>query len=234
VLWEAGRPVVASPFGVDGGEGSYEDVAAWFLERDAARGDALLASRRVRFVLLSDPLPHVRAFALDEPARAPIRLADGYWNARPTEGFRELLAARLYATLGSAIPAKPALGTYRLVDETASSGLAAIRLFERVPGARLRVTRAEPGATVAAETRLTRPDGVAAAWRAEARADASGAVELTVPYATGRNGRLVAGSWLVTSGSARAVADTTEADVLAGSTMAVVLTSATAAGAYAR
>ena len=202
----AGLPVVASPFGTDGGEGAMEDTAAFFLATDEQVAEQLLNRRRIRYVLMEyHPGNAVaEAVAILKPAVPPIQvLGDRYqgYTLQLGAGFNRLIMARLYLELGMATPAhEAALGGFRLVSEVGPrGGIPAWRLFEVVTGARVRVTGARPGAKVTARSQLTTPLGTLP-WEASAVADPDGAVGLRLPYATDLPGRVTAAPYLVGDG----------------------------------
>jgi hypothetical protein len=139
-------------------------------------------------------------------AQVPIR--------RPA--LYETIAARLYYVAGSATPVTRALDGFRLVSESsARPGAAPFRLFERVPGARVSVQGARPGAPVVARVWL-QAGGRAVEWRSDALADPDGAAMFRLPYATGGNGAIVASEYLVSDGAASASLALAEHLVLAG------------------
>jgi hypothetical protein len=221
ILVLAERPVVASPFGTEGGVGAMEDLTAFFTEKSPEAAERLLDRRGVQFVLVSNPF--------GEPEQLLGRGVTGRPGAgaghRSTlEGIRERIASRLYDSAGSGSdqPARPALEGYRLVDDVGEEPDAAC-LFEVLPGARVLVRGGKPGARVVASVELTAPFGGTAVWRTHRQLDAHGEARLRLPYATGANGRIRAGPWELGDGIARAALAITEAQVLHGAALAVDL-----------
>ena len=86
------------------------------------------------------------------------------------------------------------------MQEVGGAGLPAAKLFEVVPGAVLRVENATPGATVEAATSVASPRGRRFSHVVSAVADAAGAAELRLPYATGVNGATLASAYVVREG----------------------------------
>jgi hypothetical protein len=97
------------------------------------------------------------------------------------------------------------LAEVRLVDEAGEPRAPRAKLFERVPGARLRVTGIPPGVDVFATTTVVTPLGREFVWRSSARPDPGGSAELRVPYATGANGAVRASAFVVEAGDRRVV-----------------------------
>ncbi|HSN15833.1 MAG TPA: STT3 domain-containing protein [Anaeromyxobacteraceae bacterium] len=236
VRWDAGhharyfsgRPVVASPFGADIGREAMADAAAFFLAEDPAAALGILARRGVRWVVVDDPASAaLEAFAFAGGSSPPVTRAHDpvrgdYIHCEPS--FDRLVAARLFYEAGSATPTNPSpLGGYRLVAEVGTRGRPITRLFEVVKGAEVRVRGARPSGTVAATVTVATPIEQFT-WQAAALADAAGEAVLRLPLVTGSNGATVAGSYLATDGSKRAVFPVTEAQVRGGEVLTVDLT----------
>ncbi len=139
----------------------------------------------------------------------------------------ELAHARLYLRDGKRIEqsgrAWPALRHYRLVfetsekDPTIGSEHPAIKVFERVSGARI-FGRASPNSDVKVEMRILTNTGRRFLYVQACRGDSAGGFELAVPYSTetveGRTNCF--GSALVTVGSDKKLLEISEQDVLVG------------------
>jgi hypothetical protein len=225
------RPAVASPFGVEGGAGSMEDVAGFFVAREESVAESILARRRARWVLLSPP---ERAIADATLFLDATRTSEGAAPLPPATGDPSapwaMVAARLYHVAGSATPITKALGGFRLVSESsAPAGAAPFRLFERVPGARVSIVGARPGAMIVARTWL-HVRGRAVEWRDEARADGVGTAAVRLPYATGANGTILASAWTFSDGVRFQVAAIGEELVSGGGRAEVRLAGASTAG----
>jgi dolichyl-diphosphooligosaccharide--protein glycosyltransferase len=229
VRWDAGhharyfsgRPIVASPFGTEGGDGAMSTMAEFFLADDPAAAAATLARRGIRWILVEDPANAI----LDSVAFTGKRPSPVTVTGDRLRGFRihceasydALVPARLYYEAGGATATNPsALGGFRLVSEVGPpGGPAVMRLFELVTGHLVMVAGALPGRHVVARVELTTALG-GFPWTARAVADARGRAELRVPYATGPNGAVRASAYVVTDGSGTATIATTEAQVRRG------------------
>jgi asparagine N-glycosylation enzyme membrane subunit Stt3 len=123
VRYFARRPVVASPFGVDGGVGAMEDTARFFLAEDAEAAEAVLRARRVGVVVLQNVPGEVfigeELVPSPEHVRLRSRSVDVY-EFEVTERFWSLVSSRLYFRDGVA---------------TSRSEAIAARLFETPPEA---------------------------------------------------------------------------------------------------
>jgi len=220
VQYFARRPVLTSPFGVDGGEGAMEDAARFYLSLDDESAEALLRERRVGYVLVENPPNVVWVSQEFAPERSPefVRVRSHSGNLFAFEGtsaFWSLPLARLYFRDGSATSRMSALGGFRLVYETPPTdpgppAIGMYKLFAVVPGASLRVPAA-PGTAVTASVPVTTNTGRRFTWSARGVADAAGWAILRVPFATALNGFVGAGTYsIASSGGTRTVAVTEE------------------------
>jgi asparagine N-glycosylation enzyme membrane subunit Stt3 len=237
----SGRPVVSSPFGVEGGPGALEADAAFHFAADQGEAEAILARRRVGLVALTRPIDEVISLLdLAPPGRAPVAalVSEGLGHQRviidPT--FNDLVAMRLWLWDGMSggldgrlvEDGRPALDAFRLVGESSTPSLwqavstPLYKLFQPVAGLRLTV-RTTPGARVEARVALTTAGGRREGWRTSALAGADGRALLRLPYATGQNGEVQAGAWLLSDGQAEAELPVLERDVLGGATAALRL-----------
>lgn len=241
LLWFAGRPVISSPFGVDGGPGALEADAAFHRAVEQADAEALLAARRAGLVVVAQPLAVVVSLAPFAPAGAPPVFAaapGAAWRdgVEDLPAFRMLVATRLWlwdggwgGADGRPVPgALPALDAFRLLGEGQALfrwravTVPATKLFQWVPGARVTV-RARPGARVEARVQLVTDRGRLVTWATEAVADAGGRAALRLPYATGRNGAVLATPWRLGDGREDVELQVPEAAVLRGEPLEVAL-----------
>ncbi|HET8732347.1 MAG TPA: hypothetical protein VFM45_01115, partial [Anaeromyxobacteraceae bacterium] len=242
VRWFSGRPVVSSPFGIDGGAGALEVDAAFHRLTDQAQVEALLASRRVGLVIAHEPLDEVVSLKDFAPAGAPEVFRPGPDPGRLDRvqvlpAFRMLVAVRLWLWDGMWGEADgrplavgfPALDAFRLVGESPSVaiwqrvGVSAYKLFEPVPGARVEVRGARPGASVEARTTLRTNRGREESWVTRAAAGPDGVARFRLPYATGLNGAVAAAPWTFSDGTRQASLAPGERDVSLGLPLAATL-----------
>ncbi len=209
VQYASGRPVVVSPFGLDGGAGAMEDNAAFFLARDPAPAEELLSRRRVGVVVLGDPAGDVyfaQAFA-PPGAVEPVSLTRSIrgYQARVKPAFRELIVVRLWSEDGAANEHGPALGGFRLVDEIIPVGMAGrprpYKVFGVVPGCTLRVRTSSPGSVVRVLVNLVTNAGREIPWSTWAVASEACEAVVRIPYETGVNGHVTASPALVSDGT---------------------------------
>jgi hypothetical protein len=217
--WFSGRPVVTSPFGVEGGAGALEAGAAFHRTLDQGEAESLLAGRGVGLVVIHWPLDEIVSLAAFAPPDAvPVFQAgadpERLDKLRALPPFTALVAVRLWLWDGQwglldgrPVPGgRPALDAFRLVGESQSTavwgtvGVPMFKLFQPVAGARVTVRGAAPGATVTALTWLVTPTGRRAEWSTAALAGPDGVARLRLPYATGRNGAVGASPWRLGDG----------------------------------
>lgn len=229
----AGRPVVTSPFGIDGGEQAMPGAAAFWHSTDQARAEAVLAERRVGLVLLGPVIPETVTLQGFAPTGTPPAILGDVKEAldwRPTERLWALLPMRLYYANGSRCQDGPALDRFRLLSETPATapenppGEDRWMLFEPVEGARVRVTgaRATVRAVVSVVTNVDRTFE----WSTEAEPDATGVATLRLPYASGPNGAVRARAWRIGDGRSETHLVLHEEDVHTGQAVRVDLASA--------
>ncbi len=205
-----------------------EDTAAFFTTRSPEEAEAILASRRARYLLLTDPLTEAAELVPLAPPGAPppvIRRSDWLRGASLdiAPDADDLVAARIYYDNGLSPRGLPSLGRYRLIYEGAPLGARQVRLFEFVPGANLVAVGVPAGQSVRATTALRTNGGRTMAWWASGVADATGRVHLRVPFSTGVNGSVVAGSYSIQSGRLQAIANVPAAAVERGESLVVRL-----------
>lgn len=202
IQYVAGRPVVATPFGTDGGEGAMETTAAFFLATSPGEAERILESRRAGYLMMTDPLTHAAFSAAFAPpdAVAPVRSeVDRIRGPKlaVTPEVDDLVAVRVYYDNGMSSRGLPSLHRYRLVYEGSPEVARQVRLFEIVPGDPIEIRGARPGASVSVAVGLRTNRGRAATWRTSAIADGEGRATVLVPFSTGSNGEVVAGSYAV-------------------------------------
>ena len=235
VQWIARKPVLATPFGTDIDPASIADEAAFRLESDPVAAEELLRRRRVGFVIAENPARAVatlRAFAPGKPERAIEEKSTEFGSRYAFHPeFFDLVGSRLwFFDGGSRDGLSPGLAGYRLLAESETPNAVlgyraqAHKLFGVVPGATLVVHGAVPGVDVVALVPLRSNVGRDFVWATRAPADDAGVARLRVPYATGQNGAVMAGSYAVqTAGKGRVEAPVTEAQVTGGEAVEVAL-----------
>lgn len=197
----AGCASIATNFGAYVGEDSFRAPARFLMSEDPDAGDALLAERGARFVLVDSELPNQLNSLI--PLGAP-QLRERYVTSGSERGggvepeWCLTLGARLLFDGGVCGPlgegARP-LDRLRLVWvspvrdpertlRSTSDFAPAAMLWERVAGA-LVEARAAPGDELTLQIRVRYPRaGRELVWRDRVRADASGVARTRVPYAT--------------------------------------------------
>jgi hypothetical protein len=240
-LFWSRRPVVSSPFGIEGGAGALAVDAAFHFTNDQAEAEALLASRQVGLVAITRPIDEVLSLLeLAPPGRPPVvaTVVEGLGQERLVidPSFNELVAMRLWLWDGMwggldgrlADDGRLALDAFRLVGESSTPSIwqevavPLFKLFQPVPGLRL-VVLTSPGARVEASVRLRTAAGRQETWRTARLADPDGRAALRLPYATGANGEVTADSWQVADGRTVAEVPVLERDVLQGATVELSL-----------
>lgn len=236
VRYYANRPVVVSPFGTDVGARAMQDAARFNLAADPSAAMEMLATRRVGFVVLTDPF--VNAILDQRLIGAPpyvVRECSASMGRTFAVGsaYEDLLAPRLFYLDGLAQPGSrvPPIDRLRLAFE--GSG-ARIKIFQVVAGAELRVEGARPLDTVQATIRLLTNQRREMMWSTSAAANAAGEAVLRVPYAAGANGAVFGSPYVVEDGASAVTADVSESDVVSGGARTVRLRTDEAAASGAR
>jgi len=223
ILFLAGRPVIASPFGTEGGAMAMEDVTAFYTESDPEAAERLLRRRGVQYVLVKDPVKHV-AMMLGHGVLSGAAGVKAGSNVALAH-VRDLVVMRLFEAAGTASveAERPALEAFRFVDEEGDPDTSPVRLFEVVPGATVRIRGGAAGGRVTAMLGLMTPNGAEGEWRTVRRLDERGEASARLPYATGRNGRIVAGEYRLSDGQRSARLSLTEHQVVGGAELVVDL-----------
>jgi asparagine N-glycosylation enzyme membrane subunit Stt3 len=214
IQYYAGKPVLVSPFGTEAGRGAMEDSAAFFFARTPADAEAVLARRRIGFLLLDDPLGGAHQSLGFAPAGTSSAVRATYeWmrgeRLEPTEAFWDLVPVALFRFDGVPRTGARALDGYRLLYESPPGNPikwgpeGQFKIFGVVPGASLAVAPVPPGTPVAVSVQVHTNQGRAFTWTASDRASATGVAVLRLPYATGHNGAVTAGPALVSEPSSR-------------------------------
>ena len=115
------RAAVATPFGIDGGPGAMEDTAAFFTTKSPEEAESILAARRARYLLMTDPLTEAAELAALAPLgrRTPPWCGDWTGSRGPSLDIApdadDLVAARIHSDNGLSPRGLPSLGQYRLI-----------------------------------------------------------------------------------------------------------------------
>jgi len=234
IQWFTRKPVVSTPFGTDIGVRSMKDEAAFFLADNPEAAEEVLRRRRVGFVFLRNPIPEIAVmsgFLPGQPARVIRR-------ASPSAGIGydlyaealDLVPSRLYFFDGGSLAGQvSALANYRLLSESAVTAqvmqfrAARYKLFGVVPGATLHIRGAAPGSKVSATVPVETDTGRVFLWTTRGVAGPSGDAAIRVPYASGRNGMVLAGRYAVSDGKRKREFSVSEPQVVRGETISVDL-----------
>lgn len=177
----ANRPVMATPFQgyLDGG--MFRDGVGWYLQADPEAAWNFLRANRLRYVLVSGIPGYLRTAAFTLGSKELYRALN--------QGQTEELRARGLLPVSSRLWDERGSGTrhFRMVWEGSSPNkftrkVQPVRIFEAVPGARLK-GRARPGETVAASLTLVTEGGERFSYRDSVATAADGTFELILPYA---------------------------------------------------
>jgi len=234
IQWFSRKPVVSTPFGTDIGVRSMRDEAAFFLADNPGAAEEILRRRRVGFVFLRNPIPEISVmsgFLPGQPARVIRRAspATGVGYDLYPEAF-DLIPSRLYFfDGGSFLGQGAALGNYRLLSESPTMAQVMqfqanrYKLFGVVAGAIMRIRGAAPGSEVSATVPVQTNTGRTFPWTTRSVAGPSGDAAIRVPYASGRNGRVLAGRYAVNDGKRKREIPVSETQVVRGETINVDL-----------
>lgn len=234
LLYVAGVPVTASPFGSHGGGASFADTADFLLAQDEATGLEILGRRGNRWVVVDDQLGTIGASILGRggnPRDWYDRRAtpDGMvYDYRPpllhSLWFRLTRLAGAQADVNSAdgvAEVLPALGHFRLVVDSEGDGDPGfVQVWEVVPGARL-VVQATPGTRVGVRHAFTSDAGRSRVHSATALADDTGRARFVLPYSSERPDLGQSSNWEVEIGSLRREVHVAEGDVREGRTLEI-------------
>ena len=208
VRYYAGKPVVTNGFGIEGGERSLDDWAAFAFAGEDPTAERVLDRRKIGFLVLGDPgevIEHDRPFAPDGTPPVVSRTASG--ELTPLPAFYDLELTRLGVFNGSERPgqSEAGLGHFRLLLESLPGSMtSALKVFGWVPGCRVSFRAGKADGWIHVEVRLTSNLGRSYEWRSSAATDSTGRAVLLLPYATGANGYLSAAPYEVAAGSGRA------------------------------
>jgi asparagine N-glycosylation enzyme membrane subunit Stt3 len=240
IQYFARKPVIATPFGTEAtdagsrpprGSGGMKDWAAFLFAFRAEEAEAVLARRRVGFVVLRSPKNEVLTELGFAPPGTPAvgSLSFGWLGGpQPTlrEDFSRLVASRLYYFDGMrASGDEPALGGFRLLYESPIveripnfPPAHLFKVFGVVPGARIVLRGGAPGSAVTARVRIQTNQNRIFEWATRAPVDEAGRGELRLPYVTGPNGLVQAGPYRLTDGVHGGSLVLDEKDVAGGET----------------
>lgn len=237
LLYVASTPVTTTPFGSYAGRAGFEDSTDFFLARDERVARDILARRGTRWVVVDNDLGTIGAAIVgrgEDPRTYYGReaLLDGriaYAFRLPlieTAYFRLTRLAGSEATVatGGAEPQHvSAMRGLRLVIDSASDdAIGFAKVYEVVPGARVRV-QASPGATVVARYEFRSDAGRRRAYEQSARADADGVALLELPYSSERPDLGQTSAWRITADDASTELRVAEDDVRTGRERTVTL-----------
>jgi hypothetical protein len=140
----------------------------------------------------------------------------------------DLVPSRLYFFDGGSLAGQfSALGNYRLLSESPATvpvmqfTVSKYKLFGVVPGAVLRTRGTTPGSTVSATVPVKTDSGRVFLWATWGVAGPSGDAAIRVPYASGRNGMVLAGRYAVSDGKRKREIPVSEPHVARGETISV-------------
>ncbi len=199
IEWAADRPTVATNFGTFVGAESFRAPASFFLAEDSRDAEAILESRRARYILLTSWLPNEvdhllraadpskRSRYVDSPPGQDVALRFEWYL---TTGSRLLLEGRTLAPDGSwGVP----IDFARIVHVSPTrdprlrmrpGGLPAGWVWERVPGAIVEAKGA-PGDTLEIAIRVRYASARHEIdWQGAGVAGEDGVARVRVPYAT--------------------------------------------------
>ena len=226
IQYFADRPVLVSPFGTEGGEGSMQDFAAFWFAGDEAAAEAILERRRCGAVLLTGLITEsIQMFGF-APAGRPLPIDEQHdvlhgrrLIANPA--FWRMIPSRLYYRDGAESQDAPALTGFRLVFESPLSVPAApwlgrqLKVFEPVAGARVAVA-GPPGTPLRASVHVLTNIGREFDWSLDAEFGDDGVATLRLPYASGDNQAVHCGPWAISAGARTFKLVLHEADVRHG------------------
>jgi len=208
IRYYAGKPVVTNGFGIEGGEHSLDDWAAFAFATEEDSAERILEARRIGFLVVGDPaevIEHDLSFAPEGTRPVVVHAAPG--ELRPLPAFYDLEITRLAVFNGSGRPGhtEAGLGHYRLLEESLPGSMtSALKVFGWVPGCRVALQVGAPGVPVRVVVHLTSNLGRPYDWQTSVETDSGGHSEFLLPYATGANGYVRAAPYEVTAGSSRA------------------------------
>lgn len=236
VQYWADKPVVASPFGTEGGRGAMQDWTAFLYAPDAGTAETLLSRRRIGFVLAYNPMHELTEnFGLAPAGAKEVARSSYDWRlgqvAEIDDAYFDLVVSRLYYFDGMTSGRQgESLGGFRLLAE--SPRLERIpeiprahlyKVFGCVPGALVAATGVLPHGELRAASRLATNQQRIFVWETRTVADAEGRASLRLPYATGLNGRVEAAPYVITDGARSTTLVVGEDAVSAGASIAVDL-----------
>ena len=230
LLYTAGTPVAATPFGSYVGGSGFTDSTDFLLGADDAANRALLERRRSRWVVVDDDLGTIGAAIVGRgenprdwygkeiqpdgsvayPPRPPL-VRSAYFRLTQLAGS----AARVTLPGGEEIDVPAVPGLRLVIDPSRESGEGSAKVFEVVPGARVAVS-VDPGATVRARYAYVGNGPRDRVYETSAVADASGRAVLELPYSSERPDLRQTSAWRIESGGRTRDVTIAEVDVRSG------------------
>lgn len=203
ILYLAGLPVAASPFGTHVGGSSFDDATSFFLERDEDAAVEILESRRLRYVVVDNDLGTVGAAVLARGERTEgyyrkTLLPSGDQQIEYQPGLHATLYGRLALLAGAGRQGgATALHHFRLmIDAERDHHPGHPKVFERVAGAQLRL-RGRPETTYELRYEFVSDAGRNRAVAFEIRTDVKGDGALVLPYSSERPDVGHVGRWRI-------------------------------------
>ncbi|MFN8600133.1 MAG: STT3 domain-containing protein [Candidatus Binatia bacterium] len=237
LMYTAGTPVAATPFGSYVGGNGFADSTDFLLGADDAAGRTILERRRSRWVVVDDDLGTIGAAIVGRgenprdwygkevlpdggvsyPVRAPLARST-YFRLTKLAGS----AARVSLPGGDTVDIPAVPGLRLVIDAPRDDGQGFAKVYEVVRGARA-VVNAPPGAVVRARYAYTSDAGRERTYETSSVADVSGRAVLELPYSSERPDLGQTSAWRVTSGDRARDVRVTEDDVRTGRERAVDL-----------
>lgn len=236
LLYTAGTPVAATPFGSYVGGSGFTDSTDFLLGADDAAGRAILErGRHSRWVVVDDDLGTIGAAIVgrgENPRDWYDKeiLSDGGVAYPPRAPLVRSAWFRLTKLAGSAahvtlpggetvdVPAVP--GMRLVIDAPRDDGPGFAKVYEVVRGARA-VVSAPPDAVVGARYAYTSAAGRERVYETSSVADAGGRAVLELPYSSERPDLGQTSAWRLTAGERTRDVRVTEEDVREGRERAV-------------
>jgi hypothetical protein len=211
-----------------------QDEAAFFLADNPDAAEQVLRRRRVGFVFLRNPIPEIAVMSGFLPGQSARVIR----RASPSTGIGydlypaafDLVPSRLFFLDGGSLAGQvSALAVYRLLSESPATvqvmqlKASRYKLFGVVAGAILRIRGAAPGSKVSATIPIETNVGRAFLWTTQDVAGPSGDTAIRVPYASGRNGMVLAGRYAVSDGKRKKEVAVSEPQIVGGGILDVNL-----------
>jgi hypothetical protein len=234
ILYVTGLPVVSNNFGSHIGADSYRDGSAFFATTGEEKAFELLKQRGIDYVFVDNDLESFRAglqaLGLDERLYFRwVRRPDGRREAEIQSVFLLSMFHRMIGPAGSEVTLPgasgtpivvPALDHFRLLMAPKEDGRGRLRIFERVAGARLRIS-GEPGEQILVVYPLRDAMGRDRSYRKSVTVGAQGFAESVVPYPSDRDESGWSSAYRVVAGDDSLEVRVSETAVQQGDTIVV-------------